>query len=384
MHGDQAMLKATTTRAVIVFFEDIDLLNKPYLHRFLIAQAHEFIRINSIIYFCTMDEPSRLQKQFLDINIPGAIAISSKDRNSLKQIVPTAIFITSVLTAFKLGLSNPFGGSQYHRILWYQGIIPEESFLRRKRYLRKFVLICMEQLALKWANIVLLPSGSMRQYLSKHKRLPKNKYLTVPNAIDNIPPIFPGSRELWGIVDETPPTIGYCGGISSWQCFEESAMLAAELQRLCPELWFLVLTYDPSKAEDILRQHKISRFRIKTSSPEDTYRYVQAFDLGLLLRRPHPINAVAFPLKYLDYMANGVPVCTTNAVDAIREDAKQHHGLFIDLDRIEPQKIIDHLAKCVKNRQKVRDELRSHASQQWTWEKINEECREIYLDIVNR
>lgn len=377
------MLSSTTSsRPVIVFYENIELLIKLYLHRFIIAQANEFIKINSIVYFCTIDDPTRLQQEFLNRYIPGTFAISSKDTRTLKQIKPTVVFVSSVLAAAKLALTSPFRSRQYQHILWYQGILPEESFLRRRNYLRKLVLIYIEQLALSWSDVVLLPSDSMREYLSAHNRLPEKKYLTVPNAIDNIPPIFAGSRELWNIGDDNTPTIGYCGGISAWQCFEEAAMLVANLQHLNPELRFLVLTYDPDKAQEILQRQKVSRFIIRTSAPEETYRFVQAFDLGLLLRRPHPINAVSFPLKYLDYISNGVPVCTTGAVDSIREDAENNHGLLIDVDRDESQRVIDHLAKCVKNRQVVREELRLHASQKWTWEKINKECRELYLEIV--
>ncbi|MDD2272289.1 MAG: glycosyltransferase [Desulfuromonadaceae bacterium] len=370
------------SKPIVVFFEHVTVLDRFYLHKFLIAQAHEFINTKSIIYFCTMDDSKRLQKEFLDKYIPGALAINYKDKKSLKQIVPVAVFVSSVLTALKLGFSNPFKICQYHHILWYQGIIPEESFLRRKSYLRKFVLICVEQLAIRWADVVLLPSDAMKEYLWKHKRLPQKKYVTIPNAIDNIPSIFLASRELWGLGDDNTPTIGYCGGISTWQCFEETVMLVSDLQRLCPELWFLVLTYDPHNAQEILQRQKMSRFIIRTSAPEDTYRYVQAFDLGLLLRRSHPINAVSFPLKYLDYMANGVPVCTTSAVDAIREDAEQNHGLVIDLDRNEAEKVLDHLLNCVKAKEQIRDELRNHASQQWTWKSANAESRQVYADII--
>lgn len=369
---------------MVVFYEHLPVLNRPFLHRFLIAQAKEFMQIGAKVVFCTGDKSSVLQKDFLEINLPGAIAINVADKDGRRKLIPSAVFTSSINSVPRLVVNKPFAGNNYAIILWYGGIIPEESFLRRQSYLRKCVLICMEQLALKWSDVVLLPSDSMREFLSAHSRLPDNKYLAVPNAIDNIPPIFEDSRKLWGIGDDKTPTIGYCGGISAWQCFEEAAAMAANLQQLSPDLWFLVLTYDPNKAQEILLRQKVSRFIIRTCVPEETYRYVQAFDLGLLLRRPHPINAVSFPLKYLDYMSNGVPVCTTGAVDSIREDAENNHGLLIDVDRDQSQRVIDHLSKCVMNRQVVRDQLRTHASQHWTWETINRECRQVYLDIIRK
>lgn len=368
---------------MVVFYEHLPILNRPFLHRFIIAQAKEFMSIGATIMFCTGDNSSLLQKEFLDVNLSGAIAVNVADKIGCCKIIPKAVFTSSINSVPRLVFNNPFTGRNYVKILWYGGILPEESFLKRESYLRKFILFCMEQLALRLADAVLLPSDSMREYLREHNRLPRNRYLTVPNAIDTIPPIFFGSRELWGINDSSP-TIGYCGGISSWQCFEETAILVADLQRIFPELWFLILTYSPNKAQEILQRQKVSRFIIRTSAPEETHRYVQAFDLGLLLRRPHPINSVSFPLKYLDYMSNGVPVCTTSAVDSIKEDAENNHGLLIDVDRDESHRVIDHIEKCVMNRQVIRNELRDHAAQRWTWEKINRECRELYVDVMKK
>jgi glycosyltransferase involved in cell wall biosynthesis len=42
--------------------------------------------------------------------------------------------------------------------------------------------------------------------------------------------------------------------------------------------------------------------------------YLAAGDLGLLLRDPHPVNRVASPVKFAEYLAAGLPVLVSPGV----------------------------------------------------------------------
>jgi len=369
-----------TTNNIVLFYEYPPILSRPFLHRFLIAQAKAFLMCGFKVIFCTGDDVAELNDDFLDKYIPNAVAVKASD---IYYIKPTVVFTATVNSVLRFIFHNMLVTKKYNKILWYGGILPEERYLKNNNIFKKLVLIGIEQFALRWSDIILLPSDYMQIYLKNHKRLPPKKYLTVPNAIESIPPIYFETRALWGIEDHVSPVIGYCGGIYEWQCFEDTARLISQVQCLYPEIWFLVLTYEQEKAQKILQEHNVYRYVVKSCNSSETHQYLQAFDLGMLLRRPHPINAVSFPLKYVDYIANGVPVCTTAAIDSISEDAENNHGLLIDLDRYEPQRVLDHILQSMKDRQSIRERLRMHASKKWTWESINAECRQIYTKMLN-
>lgn len=370
---------------IIVFLEHISILDRLYLHRFLIAQAREFVSFKAKVFFCTADDPASLQNEFLDKYIPESIAISKNDSKLLRQIEPKIVFISSVITGCKLAVSNPFKNRNFESILWYQGVIPEESYLRRKSNLRRYVLLILERIALTCANIVIVPTQSMLDYLESNNRLPKKtQYLVVPNAIDSLPPLVSDPKHSWGIKENNFPIIGYCGGLSKWQCFEQILDFVENIQRIEPDTIFLVLTYDQHKASEMILKKGLANTIVKQTSPDDVYRYIQSFDVGILFRDESAVNTVAFPLKYLDYISNGVPVITTNAVKSILNDVLANYGYIVDLDNMDYSSILEYIKRIASQKSLICQKLRDDAVSKWTFSVVNAKIKNIYLEIMNR
>ncbi|WP_136526670.1 glycosyltransferase family protein [Geomonas ferrireducens] len=371
-------------KPVVVFLEDVTILDRPYLHRFFIAQAKEFLSLNAKVIFCTKDCTPLLQK-FLDDHITGAFADRNSGRNSIKKYNPTILFISSVITGAKLYLLHVFFRKKANIVFWYQGLIPEESFLRRNSNLRRCILLLLEHLGLEISDIVLLPTQSMLDYLKDANRLPqKNKYIVIPNAISALPPLTSESKKLWAIESNTSPTIGYCGGLSRWQCFPAALHFVKKLQELDPNVLFLILTFDSQKALDMLSENGISNAVVRSTTPDQVYKYVQAFDVGILFREEGPVNAAAFPLKYLDYISNGVPVLTTHALKAIFDDAKATHGCVLNLDDIDYSSVLSYIKDIASDKTLITKSLRQHCADRWMFHYVNRQAKRAFKELLQK
>lgn len=106
----------------------------------------------------------------------------------------------------------------------------------------------------------------------------------------------------------------YMGGLDSWQCVAETVDLVARLRRILPRLFFLLLTPDPTthlsgQLAEIGEPTK--DYEILALRRDEIPQVLPAVDIGFLLRRKSPVNAVSSPTKCGEYLAAGVPVVTT-------------------------------------------------------------------------
>jgi len=375
----------SVNKSTVIFYESLPINNQIFLHRFIVAQITELIEIGYNIILCTGDNPNDLKEKFIDFYNINAVAINCNDYNCCKKLNPVIVFTSRIDSAVKIKFTNIFGSNNFTKILWYGGVIPEESYLRRKSKVRRLILLILEKMALKWADIVLLPTQSMLNYLDMNNRLPENtKYLVVPNAIEASPPRYKDSRKLWGIKETNSPVIGYCGGLSKWQCFEETLDFIKNIQAIEPDIIFLVITYDPQNALKMIFEKGISNAIVKHTTPDKVYQYVQAFDVGILFRYENVVNTAAFPLKYLDYISNGVPVITTNAVKAITSDVQKTFGYTISFEQIDYISIIAHIKNVSSNKESTGKKLREHVTSKWTFDVVNKSIRNVYTEIYKK
>jgi glycosyltransferase involved in cell wall biosynthesis len=76
-----------------------------------------------------------------------------------------------------------------------------------------------------------------------------------------------------------------------------------------PAVFFLILTPDVDAASDLARRLLVEgRYRIRSASHAEVPGFLRASDLGILLRAPDPLNEVACPTKFAEYVMTGLPV----------------------------------------------------------------------------
>ena len=120
----------------------------------------------------------------------------------------------------------------------------------------------------------------------------------------------------------------YAGGIQAYQCIRETFGLAAALRRLEPSVSLLVLTPDCAGATALGVEQVGKRgvdYEVMSASADEVPELMAACDVGLLLRDDAPLNAVASPTKFGEYLASGCPL-SRRRMSATRPRSQNRRG----------------------------------------------------------
>jgi hypothetical protein len=205
-------------------------------------------------------------------------------------------------------------------VLDQRGLLAEEYALQGKIAARGLLhgwLRRLERWALGRAETVLAVSERLA---TRGRRLvPASGARTrvIPCCADpRVPPRDPAAvaaaRREAGLDPRRDFVLVYTGSLSAWNLPEAILDTYRLFRAAHPATRLLLLTEDTRRAE--------ARFGVE---PGVTIRavphgaigaYLAAGDLGLLVRRPGPVNRVASPVKFAEYLACGVPVLVSPGV----------------------------------------------------------------------
>lgn len=187
-------------------------------------------------------------------------------------------------------------------ILWCQGIIPEESYLRNGSKGKSAILSLIEKSALKKAAFCLFVSDDMRRHYETKYGLSFEGRCFVMPCFNSM--FEQGSFFAEGKYDS--PTFAYVGSMAAWQCFEETVDLYKELESRLPGAFLKVLTFNQAGAREILRAKGVERYEVGCVPPEKVAGELAKVAYGFVIREDDPVNRVATPTKLSSYMAAGV------------------------------------------------------------------------------
>jgi glycosyltransferase involved in cell wall biosynthesis len=190
-------------------------------------------------------------------------------------------------------------------------------------------------------------------------------------------------RAQLGIQDRI--TVCYSGSLRAWQCVKESVALAAALRRLEPRIHLLVLTQRVSNdiAEALELVGKVNAdYRVLNATADDVPRYLCASDAGLLLRAHDPINRVASPTKFGEYLAAGLPVITTiHSGDAAGIARSYGCGVLLsepNVSNSDAVKVLAFLKDVAAHREQWASLARTVARQQFDEDRLLSEVAKCY------
>ncbi len=166
-------------------------------------------------------------------------------------------------------------------------------------------------------GIVCVSRGMMTELRRRHPDLAA-PVAHVPNHAESVSDpeeLRRAARARLRVADDAV-LIAYLGGMSAWQMAEESALLVRALAEAQPGLRALFLTHEADAARAILKRVDATDVLVRSAPSGDAHLTLAAADYGLLLRRNDPVNRVACPVKFGEYLACGVrPVLTPNVGD---------------------------------------------------------------------
>ena len=122
----------------------------------------------------------------------------------------------------------------------------------------------------------------------------------------------------------------YSGGVSPWQCIEESVRMFERLkQKTSKNIKLLLLSGNKAAIE----KYQSEDIMIDSYSGDEVRKVLCAGDYAFMLRQDLVTNNVAYPNKFLEYVSAGLQVISTTAVRDIADQIVQYKvGQIVDLN----------------------------------------------------
>lgn len=199
-------------------------------------------------------------------------------------------------------------------ILDPRGIYPEEGIVHRKfspKSISYRIWKRLERLLLREAAYVVACSTSLADHLkSICKRINVD---VIPNSVDMS--IFHHSRESRLTMRkkynlDSKFVSVFSGELGTWTNIERLAQTFLSIQEVKKDAILLILTGNKRCTPDLFAPYGVDRtsIRILHLEPNEVRWYLIMGDIGLIVRNEDLVNQVAFPTKFAEYLACGLPV----------------------------------------------------------------------------
>jgi glycosyltransferase involved in cell wall biosynthesis len=217
------------------------------------------------------------------------------------------------------------------------GISPEEAELAGANPLRTQTMTDWERDALQKADLRVFVSGGMRQHFQRKYNLNGLSDCVVPCCVHG---------ERFGMADHERlrkrKELGldgkfvflYLGTLSVWQWPQALFSVFAQFHQKQPQslLYLILPREDHELALQYCQKHRLAAgvYLLQEVPHQDVGLIAGVADAGFLLRKRHPVNAVASPTKFGEYLAAGLPTVATDDIGDTSEIIRTEHvGLVV-------------------------------------------------------
>lgn len=238
-----------------------------------------------------------------------------------KQTDISNLYVRSLFDFLKAYFLKKTFLKKYKIIYDFRGIINEESYLRNKSKRRKQILFFIEKFIYNKADKIHTVSNRLKHYLEKN--FGYRQINVIPCAISNT--ILKKARKKKYI------DFVYLGSVSVWQKFEETIKLYSDIEKRLENTKLTIITLEKDKAKEILKKYNLLNYEVKSLSHQEVLKELSNYDFGFLLRDNNIVNNTASPIKFLEYIANGViPIMTEGIGDYSSIVQKNKIGIVLD------------------------------------------------------
>ena len=205
----------------------------------------------------------------------------------------------------------------------FRGLVSEESYLRNNSKFRKILLTYLESFAYRKSTKVIVVSNEFKKYL-------ENKYYK--KNIEVLPCcISTNLKKTRKKIKNPVMSFVYLGGVSKWQKFDAILKLYSRIECELLNTKLTVITNNTSEAKDLIGKTTIQNINIKSLTHEEVKKDLVNYDFGFLIRDNILLNNVASPIKYLEYIGNGViPIISEGVGDYTQETINNNIGIVVD------------------------------------------------------
>ena len=116
-------------------------------------------------------------------------------------------------------------------------------------------------------------------------------------------------------LNEYDKVLIYSGGMAHYQMFPQTVKF---FQQLSKEWKFLVLTNGIDIAQKYLNEIPSNRYILKSVKFQDVNSYLNASDVGIMLRENDDLNRAASPTKYAEYSMSGLNIIYSDDIGDLK------------------------------------------------------------------
>ena len=184
----------------------------------------------------------------------------------------------------------------------------------------------LEQYIADSSDHVFCVSDKFAEYLYKTNQLNKDKVTVIPTLTDTN--TFFYNLNLRNQMRETLSISNrivfiYSGSLAPWQMSIETIDLFKKILKEIPNAFLLYLTTSPNDVEILFNDIPTENFSINSPLFSEVNSYLNAADIGLLLREKNIVNQVAAPVKIGEYLCSGLPILVSQGIGDLDDNIKQ-------------------------------------------------------------
>ncbi len=201
----------------------------------------------------------------------------------------------------------------------------------------------------KYADFSFVVTRDLQQYVIDRFRPSKHiKFFVAPCATNEDilhEEFYLENREIYRnkySIDKDDIVFIYSGGVSKWQCIDETIELVNKLSLVIKNAKFLFFSHNVDYLKSKINSPNII---IDSYGPDELEKALCAGDYAFLIRNDSITNNVAFPNKYLEYVKAGMKIITTPYLHEVSNQIREFDNGF--LYKFEDN--IDDLLKYVLN-----------------------------------
>ena len=190
----------------------------------------------------------------------------------------------------------------YRKIVtWFQGTLPEESYMRNNSWLREKVLSYIEKFALQHSVLNIVVSNAMiEHYERKYGIVLEHTYVMPCYNVEF-------QEEIFQEKDPNSCAFVYAGGLSKWQCIEQMLLLYKKIEdKANGKAKLLFYTPEITQAKQLIKKYDILNSEVKYVHYSALSEAMKQAKFGFALREDNVVNRVATPTKLANYVANGI------------------------------------------------------------------------------
>jgi len=231
------------------------------------------------------------------------------------------IFVMSAKWCFLVKIRNPFAKI----VVWFQGLGGEEILMASGSKIGRLLWGGVEYFTLKFSWINIYVSERMRKYYNETYKVTDKNYLIMPCFNKEL------NKDSFSVFDKyEKPTFVYAGGLSKWQCIEETLYLYSLIEGRLVGSSLTLLTKDKVRANELLTKYNIKNSQVKFIPLEDLDDELKKYKYGFLIREDHIVNNVSTPTKMNSYLANGIIPIYTNVIDSFNLNLPYKQFILLD------------------------------------------------------